>query len=126
MAAERVVTTPTEPRLCMNGVRKSFGATRALDGVDLTVQPGEVHALVGENGAGKSTLMKVLSGVHGPDAGEMLIDGHPYSPSDPLDARRAGVAMIYQELALAPASPAAAMTAGTSETFTARDFCGFG
>ncbi len=86
----------------MTGVRKSFGATRALDGVELTVQPGEVHALVGENGAGKSTLVKALSGVHAPDAGEMAIDGQPYRPADPLEARRAGVAMIYQELALAP------------------------
>ncbi len=86
----------------MTGVCKSFGATRALDGVGFTVQLGEVHALVGENGAGKSTLMKVLSGVHAPDAGEMEIDGQRYDPADPLDARRCGVAMIYQELALAP------------------------
>ena len=86
----------------MTGVHKSFSATCALGGVDLTVQPGEVHALVGENGAGKSTLVKVLSGVHEPDAGEMVIDGHRYCPADPLDARLAGVAMIYQELALAP------------------------
>jgi ribose transport system ATP-binding protein len=86
----------------MAGVRKSFGATRALDGVDFEVQPGEVHALIGENGAGKSTLMKVLAGVHQPDAGTILIDGKPYRPANPLDARRQGVAMIYQELALAP------------------------
>ena len=86
----------------MAGVRKAFGATHALDGVDFTVRPGEVHALIGENGAGKSTLMKVLSGVHRADAGEMQLDGQPYRPADPLDARRQGVAMIYQELALAP------------------------
>src|SRR5262249_55051842 len=59
-------------------------------------------ALVGENGAGKSTLMKVLSGAVRPDAGTMLLDGQPYAPRGPLDARRRGVAMIYQELALAP------------------------
>ncbi|RMF86986.1 MAG: sugar ABC transporter ATP-binding protein, partial [Planctomycetota bacterium] len=64
--------------------------------------PGEVHALVGENGAGKSTLMKVLSGAHKADAGEMFLDGKPYAPANPLDARRHGVAMIYQELSLAP------------------------
>lgn len=90
------------PRLEMRGVRKRFGSTQALAGVDLLVQPGEVHALVGENGAGKSTLMKVLSGAHQPDEGQMFLDGASYRPSDPQDARRAGVAMIYQELSLAP------------------------
>ena len=89
------------PRLRMTGVHKRFGATVALDGVDLEVAAGEVLALVGENGAGKSTLMKVLSGAHKPDRGEMFIDGRPYQPRHPLDARRAGVAMIYQELSLA-------------------------
>jgi ribose transport system ATP-binding protein len=82
----------------MTGVKKRFGATIALGSVDLSVDAGQVLALVGENGAGKSTLMKVLSGAHLPDEGTMFIDGQPYSPRDPLDARRAGVAMIYQEL----------------------------
>ena len=86
----------------MRGVHKRFGATAALGGVDLTVQAGEVHALLGQNGAGKSTLMKVLSGAVQPDAGDMSIDGVRYAPADPLEARRAGVAMIYQELSLAP------------------------
>ena len=89
------------PLLQMNGVRKRFGATVALDGVDLEIAPGEVLALVGENGAGKSTLMKILSGAHTPDAGEMTLNGVPYRPRGPVDARRAGVAMIYQELSLA-------------------------
>jgi len=89
-------------RLEMRGVCKRFGATVALAGVDLTVPAGEVHALVGENGAGKSTLMKVLSGALRPDAGQMSLDGRPFTPSDPLAARAAGVAMIYQELNLAP------------------------
>src|SRR3954470_1050602 len=88
-------------RLKMQGVHKRFGATVALAGVDLSVRGGEVLALVGENGAGKSTLMKVLSGAHLPDEGQMWLDGQPYSPRNPLDARRAGVAMIYQELSLA-------------------------
>jgi len=85
----------------MHGVHKRFGATVALDGVDLSVSGGEVLALVGENGAGKSTLMKVLSGAIRPDAGQMWLDGKAYLPRHPLDARRAGVCMIYQELSLA-------------------------
>ncbi len=90
-----------EVALRMEGVRKRFGGVVALDGVTLEVERGEVHALVGENGAGKSTLMKVLSGALRPDAGEMTLGGVPFRPTGPLDARRAGVAMIYQELNLA-------------------------
>ena len=85
----------------MEGVRKRFGATVALDGMDLRVSAGEVLALVGENGAGKSTLMKVLSGAHQPDEGRMWLAGEPFRPAHPIDARRAGVSMIYQELSLA-------------------------
>lgn len=88
--------------LSMSGIRKRFGATQALDGVDLSVNAGEVLALVGENGAGKSTLMKTLAGAHQPDEGNMFLMGRPYRPRDPMDARRKGVAMIYQELSLAP------------------------
>jgi ribose transport system ATP-binding protein len=91
-----------EPILRMEGIRKRFGATVALDGVHLSVRAGEVLALVGENGAGKSTLMKVLAGAHAPDEGRMWLGGQPYRPRSPLEARRAGVAMIYQELSLAP------------------------
>ncbi len=86
----------------MQGVRKRFGAVQALGGVDLEIRAGEVHALLGENGAGKSTLMKVLSGAHSADEGGMELDGKPYAPSGPRDAARCGVAMIYQELNLAP------------------------
>ena len=86
----------------MHAIEKAFGPTVALDQVDLTVQAGEVHALLGENGAGKSTLMKILSGVYAPDAGEMRLAGQPYRPQNPHAARIAGVAMIYQELNLAP------------------------
>jgi len=87
--------------LRLTGIRKSFGATRALRTVSLEIAPGEVHALIGENGAGKSTLMKVLSGAHRADAGAMELDGRPYAPEGPHDARLKGVAMIYQELNLA-------------------------
>ena len=86
----------------MRGIRRTFGATVALDGVDLSVRAGEVCALVGQNGAGKSTLMAILAGALTPDAGSMTMDGRAYAPRTPLDARRAGVAMIYQELSLAP------------------------
>lgn len=90
------------PLLRMTGISKRFGATRALSEVSLEVQAGRVLALVGENGAGKSTLMKVLSGAYRPDSGTMELAGSPYEPSGPLAARHAGVAMIYQELTLAP------------------------
>src|SRR5512138_1709972 len=86
----------------MAGIRKAFGATQALDGVDLQVASGEICGLVGQNGAGKSTLMAILSGALQPDAGTITIDGRPYAPRTPIEARRAGVAMIYQELSLAP------------------------
>jgi len=86
----------------MENVSKRFGATIALDGVSLVVQAGQVHALVGENGAGKSTLMKVLSGAYQADTGSLWLDGESYLPRHPLDGRKAGVAMIYQELSLAP------------------------
>jgi ribose transport system ATP-binding protein len=86
----------------MVGISKHFGATRALRGVSLELRPGQALALIGENGAGKSTLMKVLSGAHTPDAGNMELAGKTYAPRGPHAARLAGVAMIYQELNLAP------------------------
>jgi len=86
----------------MQGICKRFGATVALEDVGIEVAAGQVLALVGENGAGKSTLMKVLSGAVKEDTGRMWLDGVPYQPGNPLEARRAGVAMIYQELSLTP------------------------
>ena len=91
----------TSERIVARGVRKAFGPTVAVDGVDFSVAAGEVRALVGENGAGKSTLVNVLSGVFLPDAGTISLDGEPYQPSSPKDARDRGVVMVHQELALA-------------------------
>jgi len=88
--------------LQVHGIAKRYGATLALDGVDLAVRPGEVLALLGENGAGKSTLMNVLSGEVQPDRGEMTLDGTRYAPSSPHDARGRGIALIHQELSLCP------------------------
>lgn len=96
------MTPPMPPRLRVRGVRKAFGMTRALRGVDLDLAPGEVHALIGENGAGKSTLMKILSGAYSPDSGEISLNGEPYTPRNPHHARATGIEMIYQELSLAP------------------------
>ena len=90
------------PALLLKGIRKAFGPTVALDGVDLDLRPGEVHALIGENGAGKSTLMNVIAGALKPDAGHMELDGAVYSPTTPLDARTHGIALIHQELSLCP------------------------
>ncbi len=86
----------------MRGIRKRFGGTQALDGVDFNVDRGEVVGLIGENGAGKSTLIKILAGVHQRDAGEILWDGQPVIIRTPADAQRLGVAVIYQELNLTP------------------------
>ena len=95
-----VHTSPVILRL--NGICKRFGATRALNEVDLTVRSGEVHALIGENGAGKSTLMKILSGALAADRGTIELEGKPRVISSPVVGRRLGIAMIYQELNLAP------------------------
>ncbi|HXG68612.1 MAG TPA: ATP-binding cassette domain-containing protein, partial [Blastocatellia bacterium] len=88
--------------LKLSGIRKRFGPTVALDGVDLELRPGEVLALIGENGAGKSTLMNILSGALQPDAGRMELEGCAYTPANPLDARRCRIALIHQELSLCP------------------------
>ena len=90
------------PLLEVRGIEKSFPGVRALSGVSFDVRPGEVHALLGENGAGKSTLIKIVSGVYQPDVGSILVNGKQVHFSMPDDARRAGVATIYQELLLFP------------------------
>jgi rhamnose transport system ATP-binding protein len=90
------------PLLSLRTIDKSFGAVAALRDVRLDLFPGEVHALVGENGAGKSTLVKILAGVHGPDAGTMTLDSTPVAFAGPADALAAGIAVIYQEPTLFP------------------------
>lgn len=89
--------------LRMDQISKSFSTVRVLDEIDLTLHRGEVLALLGENGAGKSTLMKILSGIHTPDSGEMHVDGKLLPPGSPDAATRAGIGMIHQEFNLIPA-----------------------
>ena len=86
----------------MLDIWKSFGGVHALAGVDLTVNSGEIHALVGENGAGKSTLMKILSGAVQPDLGSTRIEGVEVRISSPEAGRKNGIATIYQEFSLVP------------------------
>jgi ribose transport system ATP-binding protein len=86
--------------LRLTEVVKTFPGVRALDGVQLEVRAGEVHCLLGQNGAGKSTLIKVLSGAHRPDSGQVEWLGEPVAFADPQAAMRAGIATIYQELDL--------------------------
>jgi ABC-type sugar transport system ATPase subunit len=88
------------PIVEMRDIYKRFAAVEALRGVDLALEKGEVLGLVGDNAAGKSTLMKVLSGAYVPDDGKILIEGKAVHFSSPLDARRLGVEMVYQDLAL--------------------------
>jgi D-xylose transport system ATP-binding protein len=87
--------------LDVRGVGKDFGGVVALGSVDLDVHDGEVVALVGDNGAGKSTLMKIIAGAHAPSRGQLAIDGSPVAFERPSDARRHGIEVVYQDLALA-------------------------
>ena len=92
--------TDHAPLLAMRGIRKAFPGVVALDGVDLTLEAGDVHMLLGENGAGKSTLIKVLSGAYTKDAGEILVRGARVDIGSPRDALALGIRVIYQELTL--------------------------
>src|ERR671914_2396544 len=91
------------PVLAFRSVTKRFGGAVALDGVDFDLMPGEIHGLVGENGAGKSTLMKILSGVHTPDEGEIVLRGEVVQFASPAESKARGIGMIYQELSCMPA-----------------------
>ncbi|MEV7027355.1 sugar ABC transporter ATP-binding protein, partial [Kitasatospora sp. NPDC093558] len=91
-----------QPVLEVQGIRKEFPGVVALDGVDFRLFPGEVHALMGENGAGKSTLIKVLTGVHQSDGGEVMLAGDRVRIDGPLQAQQAGISTVYQEVNLCP------------------------
>lgn len=91
----------TKPLVEMRGICKRYGGVRALDGVDLTLYPNEIHGLLGDNAAGKSTLIKVLSGAVQRDAGEIRFDGEPAQINSPHDAKKLGIETVYQDLALA-------------------------
>ena len=97
-----------EPVLQARAIVKRFGHVTALSGADFELYPGEVLAVIGDNGAGKSTLIKVLSGALQPDEGELRLDGEEVHFKSPLDARRAGIETVYQDLAVAPALDIAA------------------
>jgi rhamnose transport system ATP-binding protein len=97
-----ISTLLKNPILQLTGIRKSFGAVRALKGVSFELIPGEVHALLGENGAGKSTLIKVITGAHQPDGGTLVVGGEEVSQLTPSSARELGIACIYQQPALFP------------------------
>jgi simple sugar transport system ATP-binding protein len=88
------------PAMELRGVSVDFGSVRALQDIDIKVYPGEVHCLLGDNGAGKSTLIKVLSGVHRPTRGEILVDGRPVVFRSPREAQELGVATVFQDLGM--------------------------
>ena len=91
---------PVEPRLRLLGISKAYPSVIASDKVDLTVMPGEIHAVLGENGAGKSTLMKIIYGVTRPDRGQILWEGRQVDIASPLAARRLGIGMVFQHFSL--------------------------
>jgi simple sugar transport system ATP-binding protein len=94
--------TGTPPLLDLRDVGKDYGSVIALDGITTTVRAGEVTCVLGDNGAGKSTLIKILSGVHRADRGEVLLDGQPVAFAAPREALDAGIATVYQDLAMIP------------------------
>ena len=111
--------TSSTPLIKTSGLVKKFGSFTALNGVDLEIYPGEVHALLGDNGAGKSTLIKILSGVHAPTDGSIEIEGKPVQFNSPRDASDAGIGTVYQDLALN------ALTSVTRNFFLGREITSF-
>ena len=106
-----------EVLLELSGIDKRFGGVHALDSVSFTIDPGEVHAIVGENGAGKSTLMKILAGSYQPDDGEIKMKGKTVVFNNPRDSHSAGISIIYQEFYKFPSlSVVANIYAGREDT----------
>ena len=95
-------STSDVPLIDVRNVTKHFGSVIALSGISLQVNSGEVHCLLGDNGAGKSTLIKTLAGVHKPTTGEIHVEGKRVSFNSPRDALDAGIATVYQDLAMIP------------------------
>jgi ribose transport system ATP-binding protein len=89
----------------IRGLYKSFGSTHANRNIDFTLKRGEIKGLIGENGSGKSTLLSQIAGIYGYDAGEMILNGKPYAPANPLDANKAKIAMVMQELGVVDKLP---------------------
>jgi ribose transport system ATP-binding protein len=116
MGEGAAVTQVAAHAVTMRGVSKAFGGVRALVDVDFEVAAGEIHALLGENGAGKSTILKVLNGVHVPDEGTVEVNGVRLGDGDPETSRKAGIAMIFQEMSLVPTLTVAQNIALTRET----------
>ena len=105
MSATAAAVADSGPVLSLQRVRKEFGGLVAIEEFSLDLYAGEIVALVGDNGAGKSTLVKLISGVHQPTAGSIAIDGQPVSFADASAARRRGIEVVYQDLALADSQP---------------------
>ncbi|MGI3902166.1 MAG: ATP-binding cassette domain-containing protein [Janthinobacterium lividum] len=108
MSAVAAIRRDSDPVLDLRGICKEFGAIRALSDVDLSISPGEVVGLMGDNGAGKSTLVKIIAGNFHPTHGTIRLDGTEHRFDRPLDARAAGIEVVYQDLALADNVSAAA------------------
>ncbi len=102
MMAQPIATSEALPLLEIRRMSKRFDTTQALDDVSLTLYPGEIHALLGENGAGKSTLIKIMTGLHPPDEGDMLLNGKPVTVNNSIEAQTLGIAAIYQEPMIFP------------------------
>ena len=100
MSKETAAVTTAAPLLELRQVVKLFGGVHALEGIDLTVRPGEIVAVVGDNGAGKSTLMKIISGLQPADGGEIRFDGKTVELRRPVDSTALGIETVYQDLAL--------------------------
>ncbi|MCW6506848.1 ATP-binding cassette domain-containing protein [Lichenifustis flavocetrariae] len=108
MSASALASRDHTPVLQLSGIGKEFGAIRALSGIDLTINPGDVVGLMGDNGAGKSTLVKIIAGNFHPTHGTIRFDGAEHRFDRPLDARAAGIEVVYQDLALSNNVSAAA------------------